>query len=131
MGFLFVNKEIFNNNPDDTIACICTALNTRKYLLRVISLKSVISVLFRFMLRHIVLWQIYSVYQKQDRQRREPKPLYTNLNVEHARSLILANPNGVGVRDGWNISLVFGETTIRQSKNMLKRLDMVQQNQMQ
>ena len=74
---------------------------------------------------------IYSVYQKQDHQRREPKPLYTNLNVEHARSLMLANPNGVGVRDGWNISLVFGETTIRQSKNMLKRLDMVQQNQMQ
>ena len=85
----------------------------------------------RVALRPVCTLAIYSVYQKQDHQRKEPKPLYTNLNIEHARLLISANPNDVSVQDGWNISLVFGETTIRQSKNMLKRLDTVQQNRMQ
>ena len=32
MGFHFVNKEIFNNNPDNTIV-YSTALNTRKLCL--------------------------------------------------------------------------------------------------
>ena len=51
----------------------------------------------RVALKPVCTLAIYSVYQKQDHQRREPKPLYTNLNVEHARSPISANPNGVGV----------------------------------